>query len=187
MKVNKEMLDYVKALTDTDRLKIVGQLAGRPARLQELATSLSLPVRKVFNHLAFLQFVGVVHEEAGSYSLDAERLEQLTRRPFVGEPAAQTVTPVDARWKPIASYLNRDGTIRLVPSSRTQAARFRMMLDYLLTAFEADRIYTEKEVNQIIRRFHADTSGLRRDLVEAGLLGRERDGSRYWRIPREPQ
>jgi hypothetical protein len=187
MKVNEEMLDYVKALTDTDRLKIIGQLTGRPAGLQELSASLSLPVRKVFNHLAFLQYVGVVHEEDGAYALDAERLEQLTRSPFVAEQSTEPVEPVEERWKPIASYLNRDGTIRLVPSSRTQAARFRMMLDYLLTAFEADRIYTEKEVNQIIRRFHEDTSGLRRDLVEAGLLGRERDGSRYWRIPREPQ
>ena len=73
-----------------------------------------------------------------------------------------------------------------MPNSRTQSARFRMMLDYLMTAFAAEGIYTEKEVNAIIRNYHEDTAGLRRDLVDAGLLGRERDGSRYWCIPQDP-
>jgi hypothetical protein len=41
--------------------------------------------------------------------------------------------------------------------------------------------YTEKEVNLILKRFNADVSGLRRDLVDAGMLKRERDGSKYWR------
>jgi hypothetical protein len=187
MHPNEEMLDYVKALTDTDRLRIIGRLTDRPATLPELTASLALSAKEVFNHLAFLQYVGVVQEEHGSYSLATERLEQLSRTQFVTGQSAGPVETVDARWKPIASYLNRDGTIRLVPSSRTQAARFRMMLDYLLTAFEADRIYTEREVNAIIRRYHVDASGLRRDLVEAGLLGRERDGSRYWCIDRSKQ
>jgi hypothetical protein len=46
---------------------------------------------------------------------------------------------------------------------------------------ETEQSYTEKEVNMILARFHEDTPGLRRDLVDAGLLARERDGSRYWR------
>lgn len=186
MKANEEMIDFVKALADTDRLKIIGQLTDHPASLNDLAGSLSLSVRKVFNHLAFLQYVGVVHEADGLYSLDSERLAQLTRLQFATERSAEPAGLDTERWKPLASFLNRDGTIRLVPSSRTQTARFRMMLDYLLTAFELDRIYTEKEVNAIIRRYHADTSGLRRDLVDAGLLGRERDGSKYWRIKESP-
>ncbi len=37
------------------------------------------------------------------------------------------------------------------------------------------------EVNDILKHFNEDIAGLRRDLVDARLLGRERDGSRYWR------
>jgi len=48
-------------------------------------------------------------------------------------------------------------------------------------AFTPGAAYTEKEVNLIIKRFNADVSGLRRDLVDAGMLQRERDGSKYWR------
>jgi hypothetical protein len=42
-------------------------------------------------------------------------------------------------------------------------------------------VYTEKQVNAIIARFHEDVAGLRRDLIDRGMLARERDGSRYWR------
>jgi len=36
MEDNKAMLDFVKALAHADRLKIVGMLAQRPARLVEI-------------------------------------------------------------------------------------------------------------------------------------------------------
>ena len=78
----------------------------------------------------------------------------------------------------LATYLNPDGTIRQIPQ---QPAKLKVILDYLITAFAPGQNYTEKEVNTLIRRFHLDVSGLRRDLVDVGLLARERDGSRYWR------
>jgi hypothetical protein len=57
-----------------------------------------------------------------------------------------------------------------------------VVLNYLVQAFALSTNYTEKEVNQILRRFHEDTAGLRRDLVDAKMLSRESDGSRYWRM-----
>ncbi|MGA2503619.1 MAG: ArsR family transcriptional regulator [Anaerolineales bacterium] len=59
------MLDFVKALAHADRLKIVGMLAQKPAKLSEIAAGLSLPSREVFSHLAFLEHVGVVHITEG--------------------------------------------------------------------------------------------------------------------------
>ena len=44
--------------------------------------------------------------------------------------------------------------------------------------------YTEKEVNTILRRFHLDVVGLRRGLIDSGLMARESNGSRYWRLQR---
>ena len=79
----------------------------------------------------------------------------------------------------LASCLEPDGTIKKLPP---QPGKLKVILDYLVQTFTPGINYTEKEVNTIIRRFHVDVSGLRRDLVDAGLLARERDGSRYWRI-----
>lgn len=57
------------------------------------------------------------------------------------------------------------------------------VLARLAEAFEPNRDYTEKEVNAIISRSIAfsDVELLRRELIEAHLLSRLRDGSRYWR------
>jgi hypothetical protein len=41
--------------------------------------------------------------------------------------------------------------------------------------------YSEKQVNEILGRFHEDTAMLRRGLVEAKMMAR--DHGVYWRIP----
>ena len=183
MEDNNEMLDFVKALANADRLKIVGMLVQSSASLAEITEGLSLPTREVFNHLAFLEHVGVVHKLDDRYSLDADGLEAIARRQFEGKRPAYSPEPDQEkdRQKVLATFLNADGTIRQVPNSRTQAAKFRIVLEYLLAAFEPAAVYTEKEVNTILRRFNEDVAGLRRDLIDAGMLARERDGSKYWR------
>jgi hypothetical protein len=42
--------------------------------------------------------------------------------------------------------------------------------------------YNEKKVNEILGGYHEDTATLRRELVGAGLMARESDGSAYWRV-----
>jgi hypothetical protein len=184
---NTEMLDFVKALAHADRLKIVGMLVQNPASLDQITEGLSLPKREVFNHLEFLKFVEVVREASGKYLLNTDGLEKLARRQFEGQRSSYTPEPdlETDRQKVLAKFLNPDGTIRQVPNSRTHADWFRIVLEYVLAAFDPGGIYTEKEVNTIIRRFHEDVAGLRRDLVDAGYLARERDGSRYWRTGSE--
>ena len=51
---------------------------------------------------------------------------------------------------------------------------------YLRSSFEEGVRYSEKEVNEILSRFHADTSSLRRYLIDYKILARERDGAVYW-------
>jgi hypothetical protein len=184
MTAKPDMMDFVKALTDLTRLKIVGILADHPAALKQVADELSLSIREVYNHLEFLKFVQAVHESEGLYHLDAAALETHSRHQL--QPRENPLSPVwdadPARQKALSLYLNPDGTIRQIPNSRTQAGQFRILLEYLAASFELEVAYTEKQVNTILRRFHVDFAGLRRDLVDAGLLGRVRDGSRYWRI-----
>lgn len=55
------------------------------------------------------------------------------------------------------------------------------MLDVLAQDFEPGTRYTEKQVNLILGKRHADTAGLRRYLVDEGFMEREGGGGRYWR------
>ena len=176
-----EMIDFVKALSDADRLRIIGMLTQRPATIKEVAAELGLPFKDAMNHLAFMKFAGIVREKDDVYELDPEGLEALSRRQFAGKPR-ETYTPapdLDAdKRKVLKTCLNPDGSIKQIPQ---QPAKLRVILEYILAAFTPGATYTEKEVNLIIKRFNADVSGLRRDLVDAGMLMRERDGSKYWR------
>jgi hypothetical protein len=176
-----EMLDFVKALSDADRLRIIGILTLHPASTKEIAGELGIPFKDANDHLAFMAFAGIVREKDNVYELDTAAMEALSRRQFAGKPR-ESYTPapdLDAeKRKVLAVYLNPDGSIKQIP---LQPAKLRVILDYLINAFTPGAIYTEKEVNLIIKRFNVDTAGLRRDLVDAGLLKRESDGSKYWR------
>ena len=175
-----ELLDFVKAMADVDRLKIIGILAMEHANQSEIAGRLNMPLRDVVDHLAYLEHVGVITPKDNLYELNADKLETLARTQLRQEKQAYIpALDLDEKSrKVLASSLNPDGTIKQLPQ---QPAKLKIILEYLIQAFTPGLDYTEKEVNTIIRRFHVDVSGLRRDLVDAGLLDRERDGSRYWR------
>jgi hypothetical protein len=193
----EEMLNFVKALSDPDRLKVIGALSRGPLPVSKLAETLGLPMRAMVTHLAFLEHVGIVIAHAAEKKqdevceLDSVFLERLARQQFGGTRPVYSALPgessgpasdaEEATRRTLAKFLKPDGTIRQIPNSRSQPEKFRIILNYLISAFETGRNYTEKEVNGIIQRFNDDIAGLRRDLVDGGLLARERDGSRYWR------
>jgi hypothetical protein len=55
-----------------------------------------------------------------------------------------------------------------------------VVLREITKKFEAQRIYHEKEVNEILKSVYDDYVTLRRQLVEYGYMGRKADGSEYW-------
>jgi hypothetical protein len=175
-----EMVGFVKAIADVERLRIIGLLTQKPARLSEINELLGFHPADTHHHLDRLVQSGVVHLKDGLYELDSQALEQRSRQQFKGErPAYIPEADLEKNTRRVlAAHLNPDGTIKTVP---LQAAKLRILLDYLISAFALGANYTEKEVNMILAQFHPDTAGLRRDLIDAGMLERQRDGSRYWR------
>jgi hypothetical protein len=181
MNTNPEILDFLKAMSDADRLRIIGLLTQRRASRADIVARLNLPLREAVDHLAFLEFVGVISQKEDVYELNEDKLATLARDKFARERPAYVPAPEldDVSKKVLKAYLNADGTIKQIPN---QPAKLQVILDYLVQAFAPNTNYTEKEVNQILRRFHEDTAGLRRDLVDARMLDRISDGSRYWRV-----
>lgn len=176
-----ELLAFVKALASADRLRMIGVLVRGKATQTDIAEQLHLPIRDVFNHLAFLVHVGVLTEQDGFYDLDEKAVEAFARGQFEGKRPAFEATaeqPEDAR-KVLKTFLNPDGTLKQLPP---QGNKLLIVLNFIVDAFAFDTNYTEKEVNTILRRFHLDTAALRRYLVDNGLMARESDGTRYWRV-----
>src|SRR4026207_1253122 len=181
MNEQPEILSFVKAMASADRLRIIGVLVRGRATQTEIAEQLHLSVRDIFDNLAFLAHVGVIHETEGVYDLDEKAIETLARGQFEGKRPTFEVNeeePEDVR-KVLKNFLNADGTLKQIPP---MGNKLLIILNFIVDAFAFDTNYTEKEVNTILRRFHLDTAALRRYLVDYGLMARESDGTKYWRV-----
>lgn len=181
MNEEPEILSFVKAMASVERLRIIGVLTRGRATQAEIADQLHLPVRDVYDNLAFLTHVGVIHEEDGVYDLDEKAIEAFSRGQFEGkrrsyEPGQEE--PEDVR-KVLKSFLNADGSLKQIPPLGN---KLLIVLNFIVDAFEFDANYNEKEVNTVLRRFHPDTAALRRYLVDNNLMDRVGDGTRYWRV-----
>ena len=79
-------------------------------------------------------------------------------------------------------FMDDDGRLRQWPTrQKTQ----RMAVALLAGRFEPGRVYSERQVNELLLEWHTfgDWALLRRMLNDWGYLDRERDGSRYWLRP----
>lgn len=82
------------------------------------------------------------------------------------------------REKAVDTYFigGAEGPLRQFPSKEKRKI---MILQTLLMRFDPDRVYTEREVNEILREAHDDFVTIRRYMIEYGLMTRSRDGSAY--------
>jgi predicted transcriptional regulator len=183
--MSDELVTFFKALADANRLKIVGLLAQQPYSVEELAALLDLKPSTVSHHLAKLAQVGLVSARTESYynvyQLDEKALESKSKSLFSQENLAASVADVDADaydHKVIKDYTRKDGSLKTIPA---QKKKLDAVLRYLARAFELNKRYSEKKVNEILSRYHEDTASLRRELVGSGLMKREGGGGEYWR------
>ena len=86
----------------------------------------------------------------------------------------------------ISKFQDQEGRLTQFPAKRRNKL---ISLYYLATKFEADIIYNEKQINEIIEAHHTfqDKWLLRRELINTGLLCRLTDGSRYWLSKEAPK
>jgi predicted transcriptional regulator len=180
------LLKFMKVLSDANRLKILGLLARERLSVEQLAEILELRPSTVSHHLARLAEVGLVSARAESYyniyQMEPKALEQVAQRLLSQEllPAAIAEVDLDAYdRKVVANYSRPDGSLKALPGQRK---KLDAILHYVVHAFEIGVQYSEKEVNEILARFHEDTAFLRRELVGARLMERSTDGREYWRV-----
>lgn len=180
---NPDLLTFFKALADANRLKIVGLLSQEALSVEQLAAMLRLRPSTVSHHLSRLAAAGLVSARAEGYysvySLEVRALENMARRLLSTEELPKAAAGVDlgayAR-KVIQDYSLPDGRLKTIPAQRK---KLLAILEHIAQSFEPGRRYTEPQVNEILRGFHADTATLRRELVGAGLMARQ--AGEYWK------
>ena len=183
--MSDEVITFFKVFADANRLKIVGLLAQQPYSVEELAALLDLKPSTVSHHLAKLAQIGLVSARTESYynvyQLDEKALEAKSRDLFSQENLAASVADVDADAydnKVVKDYIRKDGSLKTIPAQRK---KLEAVLRYVVKAFEVNKRYSEKKVNEILSQYHEDTASLRRELVGYGIMKREGGGGEYWR------
>ena len=81
--------------------------------------------------------------------------------------------------KVITDFTNPDGSLKQIPAQRR---KLEAVLRHIVKTFKPGQRYTEKQVNDLLSRFHADTASLRRELVASRLMARQGGGGEYWRL-----
>ncbi|MYY79852.1 DUF2087 domain-containing protein [Streptomyces sp. SID335] len=154
------------ALADPERLRLYARIVldDLPAREADSAVA-----RK---HLGRLLATGLV-ERLPDGSLRAD--SAVFRR---------SPDPVDAHDRPTVprrlTGFFAHGRLTAIPVR--PVVRHELLVHLTDTLFDADRTYSEGEVNDAFRTVHDDTAALRRYCVTDGLLVRDQDGSSYRRV-----
>jgi len=197
-----EIIPLFKALADEKRIRIVALISARPLSVEEIASAVDLTPATVSHHLALLREAGLVeaaHEQY--YTVYRFRQQPLldALRTIAEAPPAPELDADLAKYdqKVLRDYLV-DGKLKTIP---TQRKKRDVILRYLVEQFEFGRVYSEKEVNQILVAYHDDVATLRRELVQdnprliglGGAAALRQDGAapgrllarengRYWRV-----
>ena len=74
--------------------------------------------------------------------------------------------------KEVISNFFKYGRLTQIP---TQRKKREIVLFEILKQFETDREYGEKEVNEIILRYHEDFCTIRREMIAFGMMTRDHD------------
>ncbi len=140
------------ALADPKRLLILALLAEQNREMygQEIAERLGVTPQTISHHLHILINGGLIRERREN----AYRYYSLDTESIV-----------------------QNGRLVSIPAQRTKR---RIILEELARSFEWGRIYTEPEVNAMLKSFHEDVSSLRRYLIDERLMMRDR--GRYWLV-----
>jgi len=85
----------------------------------------------------------------------------------------------------LRNFLDINGKLTAFPAKRKMKV---YCLFYLAQKFEAEKDYTEQEINSVLLDWHtfADPATLRRELYDYGFLDRSRDGKVYHLVKKQP-
>jgi biotin operon repressor len=168
------------ALSDPKRLLILSLLAeeDRPLYGQEIAERLGVTPQTISHHLHILKNGGLVREERREnayryYMLDTASIHRI-RETFFADDHLGLLTKAEARTQVLATFFQGERLLS-IPIQHTKR---RVILEELARRFAWGRIYSENEVNAILKQVYDDVSSLRRLLIDEQIMLREH--GRYW-------
>ena len=163
-------------MADRSRLQILKSLLEEDMYVERLAQRLELTPATVSFHLKKLMDAGAVSSRREQYytmySINKE-VFQCRILDILGEKSsdAQRQQEREARYRQrVLDSFFEYGRLKSIPAQRKKE---RICLEEIAKELELGRPYPERELNQVLLRFHKDYCTLRRDMISEGILRRE--------------
>jgi ArsR family transcriptional regulator len=170
-----DTLKIFKALADESRLNIINALNGKPYYVEELAERINLSSSTISFHLKKLEEAGLVYSSKEQYYVNYYLRKELLELPLkeMLKVKIKVKNEEDERMekyrKKVVDSFFEYGKLKSLPVQRKKR---RIILEEIFRAFEAEKDYTEREVNLLIADFHDDFCTIRRDMISEKLLER---------------
>ena len=173
----KEKLALLKLLADETRLEILNILLREDSYVEKIACELSLTPATICYHLKKMEAAGVVSCARSQFYIIYSLNREMFDRPLYEliKKDGEGISSEEKYKKEVVSHFFKYGRLIQIP---TQRKKREIVLGEIAKQFEAGRTYDEKEVNEIIHRFHEDHCTIRREMIACGLMAREMET--YW-------
>ena len=175
----KEKLALLKLLADETRLEILNILLKEDSYIEKIACELSLTPATICYHLKKMESAGVVNCSRSQFYMIYSLNREIFDRPLY-KLIKKNDPIVDAEEKykkEVLSHFFKYGRLTQIP---TQRKKREIVLLEIAKQFERGREYDEKEVNEIIHRFHEDHCTIRREMIACGIMARQKET--YWLV-----
>lgn len=132
-----------------------------------------------------VELLNLIARAAGHRNLQSMRASRVSPPAPLAAEDRPLPLPLSATARKALQQFDTRGRLVRWP---TKYSVQRLALWVLWTLFESDRVYTEKEVNAVLKAANTfdDHAILRRELVDQRLLARKSDCSEYRKLPARP-
>ena len=170
----KQKLALLKLLADETRLEILNILLREDSYVEKIACDLSLTPATICYHLKKMEASGVVNCSRSQFYMIYSLNRSIFDKPLYelikkDEP----VIDADEKYKKeVLSHFFKYGKLVQLP---TQRKKREIVLAHIVQDFEVGRVYDEREVNEILHKYHEDHCTIRREMIACGLMSRDHE------------
>lgn len=195
----ESIVRFLKVLADRSRFRLLALLSEREYTVKELAAELGVSEPTASWHCTMLRQhdmvemrqAGTSHyyklKQGGVHSLLKDLKTKAMPEVEIDENSS------DFERHVLTTYFQKEGVQEIVTPEGTfhvvqhrlkqipvQHKKMLVVVRRLVKEFEFGIHYTEREVNDMLKRFHPDCATLRRQMVDNRLMARK--NSMYWRL-----
>ncbi len=170
----KSQLELLKLLANETRLEILNILLKEDSYIEKIACELSLTPATICYHLKKMESAGMVNCSRSQFYIIYSLNRKIFDKPLYEliKKDEEIVNSDEKYKKEVISSFFKYGRLTRIP---TQRKKREIVLSKILEKFDFNREYSEKEVNEIILRYHEDFCTVRREMIAFGMMTRDHE------------